>query len=114
MPVDNVLVFRVHHFCLTLNGFDKLAVGAVTQKLEHFSEESFVCFNITIPSHVGYLLHEPAEDCSGFVINRLNCRDFETVLEVPLQKRSVQKYLLCFEYSQQLLLVGHGSSAALG
>ena len=89
MFVNNVFVFRLQHVCLTLNSFDKLAVGAVVQKLVHFCEESFFCFNVTFPSHVGYLLHEPAEDFSGYVVDRaVNGRDFETVLVIPLQKRS--------------------------
>ena len=93
MFVDNVFVFCVQHFCLTLNGFDKLAVSTVAQKLVHFCEESFFCFNVTFPSHVGYFLHEPAEDFSGYVVDRaVNGRDFETVLVIPFQKRGVQKY----------------------
>ena len=115
MLVDNVFVFSVQHFCLKLNSFDKLAVGAVAQKLVYFSEERFFCFNVSFPPHVGYLSHEPVEDFLRKIIDRaVNGRDFETVIVIPLQKRSVQKYLLCFEDSQQLLLVRHGSSAALG
>ena len=85
---------RVQHFCLTLNSFNKLAVGAVAQKLVDFSEQSFFNFNITFPSHVGYFLNEPAEDFSGYVVDRVvSGRDFETMLVIPLQKRGVQKYL---------------------
>ena len=112
MFVD-VFVFRVQHVCLTLNGFDKLTVGTVA--LVHFREQGFFCFNVTFPSHVGYFLQEPAEDFSGYVVDRsVNGRNFETVLVILLQKRGVQKYLFCFEHSQQLLLVRHGGSAAIG
>ena len=48
MLVDNVFVFSVQHFCLTLNGFDKLAVGTVTQKLVHFRKQGFFCFNVNL------------------------------------------------------------------
>ena len=101
MSVDNVFVFRLQHACLTLNGFDKLAVGAVAQKLVDFSEESFFCFNVSFPSHVGYFLHDSVEDFLRKIIDRaVNSRDFKTVLVIPLQKRGVQKYLFCFKYSQ--------------
>ena len=81
MFVENVFVFGVQHFCLTLNGFDKLTVGAVAQKLEHFSEQSFFLCSIALPSFVGYFLREPVEDFWGYVVDRaVNGRDLETVI----------------------------------
>ena len=84
MLVDLVFVFRVKHSCLSLNGFDKLAVGNVAQKLVDFSEESFFCFNVSFPSHVGYFLHKPVEDFLRNIIDRsMDRHDFETVLVIP-------------------------------
>ena len=55
---------------------------------------------VALPSPVGYFAREPVDDFLGYVVHRaVNGRDLETMLEIPLQERGVQKCLFYFEHA---------------
>ena len=95
MFVDLVLITGVQGLDLPLHRFDELAVGAVSEKLEDFREQSLVLVGVALAPVVRHLVHEPAEDLARLVVDGAVHRgELETVGEVPLQKGGVQEDLL--------------------
>ena len=114
MLVHLVLIAGVEGPVLPLHRFDELAVGAVAQKLEDLREQSLVLVGIALAPVVSHLRHEPAEDLAGLVVDGAVDRgQLETVVEVPLQQRSVQEHLLGRHDTQELLLLWETLALAL-
>ena len=90
-----VFIAGVEGSVLPLHCLDELAVGAVAQKLEHLREQGLVLVGIALAPVVRHLRYEPAEDLAGLVVDgAVDSRELESVVEVPLQERSVQERLL--------------------
>ena len=62
---STVSVCGVQHLGLALHGFDELAVGAVAQEFEHFSEQRFVGFGVALPAFVGTLCTNQSKSFRG-------------------------------------------------
>ena len=63
-------VLGVYRARLALHFFDELAIGAVSQELEHFCEQRLLLVRVTRPPVVGDLIHKPVENLLGPVVNR--------------------------------------------
>ena len=69
MLVNLFLIAGVQGSVLPLHRFDKLAVGAVAQKLENLSKQGLVLVGIALAPVVRHLIHEPAEDLARLVVD---------------------------------------------
>ena len=106
MFVHLVLIAGVQGPVLALHRFDELAVGAVAQKLEHLCEQGLVLVCVALAPVVRHLRHEPAEDLARLVVDgAIDRSELESVVEVPLQERGVQEYLLCRHGPQEFRLL---------
>ena len=106
MFVHLVLNAGVQGPVLPLHCFDELSVGAVAQKLEHLCEQGLVLVSITLAPVVRHLRHEPAEDLAGLEVDgAVDRSELESVVEVPLQERGVQEYLLCRHGTKEFRLL---------
>ena len=101
MLVDLLLIVGVQGPVLPLHRFDELAVGAVTQELEDLGKEGLVLVGIALAPVVRHLVHEPAEDLAGLVVDgAVDSSELEPFGEVPLQERGVLEDLLCRKCAQ--------------
>ena len=104
--VDLLLVTGVDGVGVALHSFDKLAVGTVAQQLENLGKKSLVLVSVTLAPVVRHLVHEPAEDLTGLVVDgSVHCGKLETSVEVPNQEGGVQQDLLCRHHTQELRLL---------
>ena len=69
MLVDLLLIAGVQGPVLPLHRFDELAVGAVAQELENLGKEGLVLVGVALATVVRHLVHEPAEDLAGLVVD---------------------------------------------
>ena len=89
--VNLLLVTGVNGVGVTLHGFNELAVGAVAQQLENLGKKSLVLVSVTLAPVVRHLVHEPAEDLAGLVVDgSVHRRELETAVEIPSQEGGVQ------------------------
>ena len=88
----NLLLFTgVNGVSVTLHGFNELAVGAVAQQLENLGKKSLVLVSVTLAPVVRHLVHEPAEDLAGLVVDgSVHRRELETAVEILSQEGGVQ------------------------
>ena len=106
MLVDLLLIAGVQGPVLPLHRFDELAVGAVAQELEDFHEQGLVLVGVALAPVVRHLVHEPAEDLAGLVVDgTVNRGELESAVEVPLQEGGVQENLLRRQDPQELRLL---------
>ena len=88
--VNLLLVTGVNGVGVTLHGFDELAVGTVAQQLENLGKKSLVFLSVTLAPVIRHLVHEPAEDLAGPVVDgSVHRREFQTLVEIPSQEGSV-------------------------
>ena len=114
MLVDLFLIAGVQDPILPLHRFDELAVGAVAQELENLSKEGLVLVCVALAPVVRHLVHEPAEDLAGLVVDgTVNRGKLESAVEVPLQEGGVQENLLRRQNPQELRLLRKTLSPAL-
>ena len=100
------LIAGVEGSVLPLHRFDELAVGAVTEKLEHLCEQGLVLVSVALAAVVRHLLHEPAEDLARLVVNGAVHRgELEAVRKVPLKEWRVQQDLIRRHDPQELWLL---------
>ena len=85
--VNLLLVTGVDGVGVTLHSFDELTVGAVAQQLENLGKKSLVLFSVTLAPVVCHLIHEPAENLAGLVLDgSVHRRELETAVEIPSQE----------------------------
>ena len=114
MLVDLLLIAGVQGPVLPLHRFDELAVGAVAQELEDFREQGLVLVSIALAPVVRHLVHEPAEDLAGLVVDGAVDRgELESAVEVPLQEGGVQENVLSRQDPQELWLIRETLAPAL-
>ena len=90
MLVDLLLIAGVQGPVMPLHRFDELAVGAVTQELENLGKKGLVLVGVALAPVVSHLVHEPAEDLAGLVVDcTVNRGELEAAVEVPLQEGGV-------------------------
>ena len=88
--VDLLLVTGVDGVGVALHGFNELAVGTVAQQLENLGKKSLVLVSVTLAPVVRHLVHEPAEDLAGLVVDgAVHCGKLETAVEVPNQEGGI-------------------------
>ena len=106
MLVDLLLIAGVQGPVLSLHRFDELAVGAVAQELENLGKEGLVLILVALAPVVRHLVHEPAEDLAGLVVDgTVNRGELESAVEIPPQEGGVQEDLLRRQDPQELLLL---------
>ena len=114
MLVDLLLITGVQGPVLPLHRFDELAVGAVAQELEDFREQGLVLVGIALAPVVRHLVHEPAEDLAGLVVDgTVDRSELESAVEIPLQEGGVQENLLRRQDPQELRLLREALAPAL-
>ena len=114
MLVDLLLIAGVQGPVLPLHRFDELAVGAVSQEFENLREQGPVLVGVALAPVVRHLLHEPAEDLAGLVVDGAVDRgEFESAVEIPLQEGGVQENLLRRQDPQELRLLREALAPAV-
>ena len=114
MLVDLLLIAGVQGPVLPLHRFDKLAEGAVAQELEDFREQGLVLVSVTLAPVVRHLVHKPAEDLAGLVVDgAVNRGQLKSAVEVPLQEGGVQENLLRRQDTQELRLLRETLASAV-